>query len=148
MITKLKQQFRNLKFQRKIIGISAIISLIPISLLGVFSYTKVRSLLIDREKTALQETLHQEVTQLDHKIDSYLSTMNLITWNENIRLALSQKYDSNFEMYLTYRDTIDPLFLTIRSLNTDITAITIYTDTAIHPHGNILRPLTDAQDKA
>ena len=148
MITKLKQQFRNLKFQRKIIGISVIISLIPISLLGVFSYTKVRSLLIDREKTALQETLHQEVTQLDHKIDSYLSTMNLITWNENIRLALSQKYDSNFEMYLTYRDTIDPLFLTIRSLNTDITAITIYTDTAIHPHGNILRPLTDAQDKA
>ena len=72
MITKLKQQFRNLKFQRKIIGISVIISLIPISLLGVFSYTKVRSLLIDREKTALQETLHQEVTQLDHKIDSYL----------------------------------------------------------------------------
>lgn len=50
MITKLKQQFLNLKFQRKIIGISVIISLIPISLLGVFSYTKVRSLLIDREK--------------------------------------------------------------------------------------------------
>lgn len=147
MITKLKQQFRNLKFQKKIIGISVVISLIPISLLGLFSYTRMRSLLIEREKTALQESLHHEVMQLDHKIDSYLSTMNLITWNENIRLALSQRYDSNFEMYLTYRDTIDPLFLTIRSLNTDITAITIYTDTAIHPHGNILRPLTDAQDK-
>ena len=147
MITKLKQQFRNLKFQKKIIGISVVISLIPISLLGLFSYTRMRSLLIEREKIALQETLHQEVMQLDHKIDSYLSTMNLITWNENIRLALSQKYDSNFEMYLIYRDTIDPLFLTIRSLNTDITAITIYTDTAIYPHGNILRPLTDAQDK-
>ncbi len=147
MVTKLKQQFHNLKFQKKIIGISVVISLIPISLLGLFSYTRMRSLLIEREKTALQETLHQEVMQLDYKIDSYLSTMNLITWNENIRLALSQKYDSNFDMYLTYRDTIDPLFLTIRSLNTDITAITIYTDTSIHPHGNILRPLTDAQDK-
>lgn len=147
MITKLKQQFRNLKFQKKIIGISVVISLIPISLLGLFSYTRMRSLLIEREKIALQESLQHEVMQLDHKIDSYLSTMNLITWNENIRLALSQRYDSNFEMYLTYRDTIDPLFLTIRSLNTDITAITIYTDTAIHPHGNILRPLTDAQDK-
>lgn len=147
MVTKLKQQFHNLKFQKKIIGISVVISLIPISLLGLFSYTRMRSLLIEREKTALQETLHQEVMQLDYKIDSYLSTMNLITWNENIRLALSQKYDSNFDMYLTYRDTIDPLFLTIRSLNTDITSITIYTDTSIHPHGNILRPLTDAQDK-
>ncbi len=148
MITEIKQQFRNMKFQKKIIGISVIISLIPISLLGLFSYSRMRSLLIERERTALQESLHQEVLQLDYKLDSYLSTMNLITWNENIRLTLSQKYDSNFEMYLTYRDTIDPLFLTIRSLNTDITSITIYTDTYIYPHGNTLRPLTDAQDKA
>lgn len=147
MITKLKQQFRNLKFQKKIIGISVMISLIPISLLGLFSYTQMRSLLIQREENTIQETLHQEVMQLDYKLDSYLSSMNLITWNENIRLALSHEYDSNFEMYLTYRDTIDPLFLTIRSLNTDITAITVYTDTYIYPHGNTLRPLTDAQDK-
>ncbi len=146
-MTGLKLQFRNLKFQNKIIGISVIISLIPIALLGIFSYTKMRSLLIEREETALQETLHQEALQLTHKLDSYLSTMNLITYNENIRLALTQKYDSNFEMYLTYRDTIDPLFLTIRSLNTDINAITIYTDTCINPHGNILRPLTEAPDQ-
>lgn len=147
MLSIVKQQFRNLKFQKKIIGISVIISLIPIALLGVFSYTRMRSLLIEREETAIQETLHQEALQLDHKLNSYLSTMNLITWNENIRLALTLEYDSNFEMYLTYRDTIDPLFLTVRSLNTDITAITIYTDTCINPHGNILRPLTEAQDK-
>lgn len=144
---RFKQKFRNLKFQKKIITVSMVISLIPIALLGLFAYTKMRSLLIEREETAIQETLHQEVMQLDYKLDSYLSTMNLITWNENIRLALSQKYDSNFEMYLTYRDTIDPLFLTIRSLNTDITAITIYTETYIYPHGNTLRPLTDAQGK-
>lgn len=142
MIKKLKQQFQNLKFQKKIIGISVVISLIPIILLGLFSYTKMRSLLIEREETAIEEVL-----QLNHKLDSYLSSMNLIIWNENIRLALAQKYDSNFEMYLTYRDTIDPLFLTIRSLNTDITAITIYTDTSIYPHGNTLLPLVDAQDK-
>ncbi|MBO5032514.1 MAG: histidine kinase [Lachnospiraceae bacterium] len=145
MMKRFKQKFHNLKFQKKIITVSMVISLIPIVLLGLFAYTRMRSLLIEREETAIQETLHQEVMQLDYKLDSYLSTMNLITWNENIRLALSRKYDSNFEMYLTYRDTIDPLFLTIRSLNTDITAITIYTDTCIYPHGNTLRPLTDAQ---
>ena len=147
VMKNLKQKFRNLSFQKKIIGISVMISLIPIALLGLFSYTKMRSLLIEREETALQETLHQEVMQLDYKLDSYLSTMNLITWNENIRLALAQNYDSNFQMYLTYRDTIDPFFLTIRSLNTDITAITLYTDNSIYPHGSTLRPLSDAQDQ-
>lgn len=80
MLSMVKQQFRDLKFQKKIIGISVIISLIPIALLGVFSYTRMRSLLIEREETAIQETLHQEALQLDHKLNSYLSTMNLITW--------------------------------------------------------------------
>ncbi len=144
---KLLHIFKNLRFQRKIIAISLLISLIPTALLGLFSYTQMRTLLIDREKTAIQETLHQEVIQLDYKINSFLSTMNQITWNENIRLALSKNYDSNFDMYLTYRDTIDPLFLTIRSLNTDITAITIYTDVNIYPHGQTLRTLTDAQNQ-
>ena len=144
---KLLYIFKNLRFQRKIIAISLLISLIPTALLGLFSYTQMRTLLIDREKTAIQETLHQEVIQLDYKINSFLSTMNQITWNENIRLALSKNYDSNFDMYLTYRDTIDPLFLTIRSLNTDITAITIYTDVNIYPHGQTLRTLTDAQNQ-
>lgn len=144
---KLLHIFKNLRFQRKIIAISLLISLIPTALLGLFSYTQMRTLLIDREKTAIQETLNQEVIQLDYKINSFLSTMNQITWNENIRLALSKNYDSNFDMYLTYRDTIDPLFLTIRSLNTDITAITIYTDVNIYPHGQTLRTLTDAQNQ-
>ena len=144
---KLLHIFKNLRFQRKIIAISLLISLIPTALLGLFSYTQMRTLLIDREKTAIQETLNQEVIQLDYKINSFLSTMNQITWNENIRLALSKNYDSNFDMYLTYRDTIDPLFLTIRSLNTDITAITIYTDVNIYPHGQTLHTLTDAQNQ-
>ena len=69
MFTKLKQLFRNIEFQKKIIGISVVISLIPISLLGLFSYTRMRTLLVEREKTALQETLQQEVTQLNYKTD-------------------------------------------------------------------------------
>lgn len=146
MLFKIKQRFLNLKFQGKIIGISVIISLIPTLLLGVFSYVRMRSLLTEREETALHETLHQEALQLDYKLNSYLTTMNFITWNENLRAALAKDYTANAEMYLAYRDTIDPMFLTIRSLNTDITAITIYTDTQIHPHGNTLRPLSEAED--
>ena len=136
MICRLKQYFLDLKFRNKIIGTSLIIGLIPIVLLGFFSYSRVSSLLVEREETALRETLHREVMQLEHKLDSYLSAMNLVAWNENIRLALAKDYQSNYEMYLTYRDTIDPMFLAIRSFNQDITGITIYTDAHIYPHDN------------
>lgn len=147
MICRLKQYFLDLKFRNKIIGTSLIIGLIPIVLLVFFSYSRVSSLLVEREETALRETLHREVLQLEHKLDSYLSAMNLVAWNENIRLALAKDYQSNYEMYLTYRDTIDPMFLAIRSFNQDITGITIYTDAHIYPHDNTLRALQEVQDE-
>jgi len=134
---------KNLSFRKKITYLSLGISLIPVLLLGTFSYSQTRHLLIEREEIALKESLQQEVRNLDYKLDSYLAAMNLIIWNENIRSGLSKTYDNNFTMYLTYRDIIDPLFLTIRSLHSTVDSITIYTDNPIHPHGDVLRPLSD-----
>ncbi len=143
---KLKEYIKNLSFRRKITYISLIISLIPVLLLGSFAYAQTRRLLIERETIALEEALNQEVRSLDYKMNSYLDAMNLIIWNENIRSALSRKYDNNFDMFITYRDIIDPMFLTIRSLHSTINSITIYTDNSIYPHGDILRPLSDIME--
>lgn len=139
----MKSFFVNLSFRRKIAFISLGISLIPVLLLGTFSYTQTRNLLLDRENTAIKDTLDQQVKDLNYKMNSYLDAMNLITWSENMRSCLSKTYKTNYDMYLTYRDIIDPLFLTIRSLNNTIDSITIYTDNPINPHDNILRPLSE-----
>lgn len=144
----LKRFFKNLSFRRKIALISLGISLIPVLLLGSFSYSQTRHLLLERENTALKESLEQEVKNLDYKMDSYLAAMNLITWNENMRSSLSKTYNNNFDMYLIYRDVIDPLFLTIRSLHSTIDSITVYTDNPIHPHGDILQPLSEISEEA
>lgn len=136
--------FRDLPFRRKIISICLTVSILPILLLGVFSYYQLYTQLIERERTALRESLRQEADSISHKLETYLSALNLIAWNENVCNVLTQPYDNNFDMYLAYRDTIDPLFLTTRSLNTDISAICLYTEHGIYPHGNLLLPLADA----
>lgn len=143
MITRLKNIIKNLSFRKKIAYISLGISLIPVLLLGSFTYIQTRRLLIDREKMALKETLNTEVKNLDYKIESYYTAMNHIIWNENIRSILSKTHTSNYEMYLTYRDFIDPIFLNVRSLHNTIDSITMYSDNTIFPHGDILRPLSD-----
>jgi len=140
---KLKYIFKNLSFRYKIAYISLGISLIPIILLGSFIYAQTRRLLIEREETALKGTLNQEVANLDYKIKSYFAAMDYIIWDENIRTGLSKTYKDNYDMYLTYENIIDPLFLTIRSLHSTIDSITVYTDNPIYPHGNVLRPLSD-----
>ena len=145
---QIKKIFKNLNFRRKITYISLGISLIPVLLLGTFSYAQTRRLLLERENTVLKESLEQEVKNLEYKMDSYVAAMSFIIWNENMRTSLSKTYDNNFDMYLAYRDVIDPLFLTIRSLHSTINSITIYSDSTLNPHGDSLRPLADITDTA
>lgn len=125
-----------------------IVSLIPVIVLGTFCYGQIRDLLISREKTALKETLIQESHSLNYKMTSYISAMNHIIWDKDIRNGLTKEYKSNFDMYLAYQEIYDPLFTTIRSLHSDIDTVTIYTDNPMHPHGSVLRPLNDVSDTA
>ncbi|WP_321018039.1 CHASE3 domain-containing protein, partial [Eisenbergiella porci] len=148
MYAKILHRIKNMGFRKKITGISLAISLIPVILLGIFSYGQMRSLMLERESLALRETLRQETDHLNYKLESYLSALNLICWNEGIRTSLSKDYETNVDMYLAYRDVIDPMFLTVRSLNRDITSISVYTDNHMNPHGNVLRPLEEAAGEA
>ncbi len=138
--------FKNLEFSKKILIICLLVSFVPVFLLGIFCYHQVTTLLLNREKDALTETLLQESNNLNVKITDYENAMQYVLWNNNIIQALSNDYNNNADMFLTYRDTIDPLFTNIKSLYTDIINITLYTDITIHPHGSILRPLVEIQD--
>lgn len=137
---------KNLGFRKKIFVICMLVSLVPVAILGTFCYRQIRTLLSDRERTALNDSLMQESNTLQTQFNGYENVMDYVIWNENIKQALNQIYDSNFNMYIAYRDTLDPLFKTMKSLNHNIKDITIYTDLNIHPHGTTLRPLTEIED--
>lgn len=143
----LVKKFKDMGFQYKILLISLFVSLVPVTLLGAFSYHQMRNLLIEREMTALKETLNQEILSLDYKLNAYLTATNLIVWNDSMRSALSQEYNNVYDMYLVYRDIIDPTFLTIYTMHEAIRSITIYSDGSLYPHGNILRPLSDMEQQ-
>lgn len=141
----MKQWFYNLKFRNKIMLICLVISLIPVTILGFFCYVQIRDLLIAREETVLKEALVQETNILNDKLDACQNAMSHVIWDDNIRQSLYRTYDNNYDMYITYRDAIDPLFMTIRSLHPEILKVTVYTDNNLHPHGDVLRPITDIE---
>ena len=139
----MKKRLKDMTFRNKIFIVCLLISLIPVLVLGTFCYRQIRRLLIEREETALTETMILECRSLNNKTQGYVNAMNHILWDNSILQALSKSYANNYEMYLMYRDIIDPMFTTIRSLNTDFNKITVYTDNPINPHGSELRPLKD-----
>lgn len=137
----MKKIFRNLAFRKKVFILCLMVSLIPVIILGTYSYRQLKELLITREKTALQETLIQENNALTYKLDACINAMNHVLWDESFRNAMQTHYDNNFEMYLAYRDVIDPLLQTVRLLNRDFNRLILYTDNPIYPHGFVLKPL-------
>ncbi len=145
---KLIHWFKNLQFRNKIILTCLLVSLIPLIMLGSFCYMQIYNLLVGREISVLQESLNQATNTLDYKIESSLNVMNHILWDKDLKDSLDVNYQNNYEMYITYRDIIEPIFMTSRSLHKEINTITIYTDNPINPHGNMVRPLSDIKDYA
>ena len=146
MIKHIGQVFKDAPFRWKITAICILISLIPLLLLGTFGYLQISRYLIEREQSVLTETIRQETSVICNKLTLYQNALDTILWDESLKNALLQTYEDNYEMYMFYKNNIDPHFLTIRSLNTDISRMTLYTDAGLNPHGEYVRPLASAEE--
>ncbi len=146
MIQWAKRALRDMSFRRKTTLICILISLIPLLLLGSFGSAEISNRLMEREEATLTETMRQETDFLLNKLNLYQNALNIVSWDETLKNAMIQTYPTNYDLYMTYKDTVDSLFLSVRSLNPDITRITIYTESDINPHGELVRPLKEAAD--
>jgi len=142
----IRRAFRNLSFQKKCFLACLLASMIPVILLGGFCYRQMRDILIDREKTTLRDTLLREGNSLDEKLNRFVQGAHYICWNNNLNQALGLEFAYVSEMYLFYRDTLDPLLGSVKALNPEISEVTLYTDVSIYPHGTSLRPLEEVVD--
>lgn len=146
MKQKLLLFFNNLSFRKKMTSICILISLIPMFLFGILSYMQIRNQMLRWEEDNLNETLQQTTDAIDYKLNSYMDALNMIVWNDTLKTALIRTYDTNYDVYMFYKENVDPLFLAIRSLNADIRNVSVYTASGINPHGPYILPLDSAVD--
>lgn len=140
---KLMQWYKNLKFRKKVLFVQIVVSMIPIIILGVFAYVQTRTLLIDKEKESMETMLHQNVITLDYTLSSYQNYMVNMVWDESLKRALTDEYTTSYQMYLMYRDIIDPMIMNIESQNLAIEQITIYgNNETLYSHGTNYLPLS------
>lgn len=137
---RIRTWYKNLMLHNKLLLSHVAVSLIPVIILGVFCYTQTQNLLIHRENEVLEETLGQNVVTLTGALSSYKTIMDNLTWNASLKQAITAKYETSYEMFLAYRDVIDPLIVTIKGLNPVVEGITIYSSNAtLYPHGETFK---------
>jgi len=145
---KISNYYGNLNFQKKIVFTYSLISLIPILFLGIFCYFQSKSFLIKQEEQNLKTTIEQLSTSIDYSLETYDSVSNYVTFNKSIQNSLKYDYDSNyFNMGQTYDNLIDPMFSSMKTLYPGLKEVTIYSNSNLSDHGNILKPVNYVYDK-
>lgn len=144
---RIYKYIRNLNLRQKIIFSYYLLSIIPLISLNLYSYTKVKDILISNEKTNLIESLNQSIVQINGNIQLYNNLSDYFFTNEHIITTLNQDYTNEYyKMYLTYTNDLEPVINSYLSLHSDIDQIMIYTDSGLLKYKKIIIPLTDIAD--
>ena len=137
----------DLKFRHKLIISYIVIIIIPISVLGLYSFSQAKRFLLTEARRQLTEYVHQAALDLDYKMRLYNKTISHITFNSQIPRIIYYDRLDYFYLYINYRDVLDPLFTTILSLNEDFNRIMIYTaNPNIPKRAETFAPLSDIEN--
>lgn len=155
MIRLIKSKFNDLKFRDKLLLSHLIIALIPILLLGLLSFSQSYNIQMNEMNSEARSSLEQTVNILDYKINRYNMLSEFIVLNREFsRIFLKNYEDSYFNIYLDFRDIMDPLISQIKFMDADIEEVEFYTSgdllgirDNIHPLSELLNePWFDRND--
>ena len=141
MKKKFKTNFQNLSFQRKIIAISFLASIVPLLLLTFFSIGIIRHFIFERETIYNQDNLSSIYQQINLRLTTYEEAISFITSSQFFIDELAIENPSNFEQYDLYINTVVPLFRTIYSQKDSIANITLYTTINLYNHGRYVKKI-------
>jgi two-component system sensor histidine kinase YesM len=124
---KLIQLFKNLKFKWKLYLSYIVVIVIPIMVLGIYSYEQSKVLLLKEARQGLNDSLKQITENINYKINRYQLVMRVVTENPQIVQMLNTEDVNYFRSYVNFTEQLDPFFQTIYNLSSDLLSMVIYT---------------------
>ncbi|MGG1520085.1 sensor histidine kinase [Paenibacillus oryzisoli] len=137
--------FQNLRFKQKLFISYMVVSIIPLLVLGLFSYHQAGSFLLQQAKQNLDGAIGQIADTINYRAKQHEAIINSITQNVVFK-RIFVAGDGDFPVL--YRDYVDPFFSNILDFNKDILQISVFTDNPAILRGEYILPIgltSDAQ---
>jgi two-component system sensor histidine kinase YesM len=148
MIHLIKNKFNDIRFRNKLLLSHLIIALIPIILLGVFSFIQSYRTQMKELKSEAASSLNQVSNILDYKINRYNTLCEFMVLNREFSNVFIKNYEQKyFAMYLDFRDIVDPMISHIKLMDDDIEGITFYTSGDLLGIRENILPLSELKNK-
>ncbi|MDD9271415.1 sensor histidine kinase [Paenibacillus sp. GCM10023248] len=130
--------FQNLRFKQKLFISYMIVSIIPVLVLGLFSYHQASSLLQQQARQNLDGAISQIAETINYRAKQHEAIINSITQNVVFKRIFIAG-EGNFPDL--YRDYVDPFFSNILDFNSDILQISVFTDNQSLLRGEYILPI-------
>ncbi|WP_413378641.1 sensor histidine kinase [Paenibacillus taichungensis] len=149
MIGWIKSKFNDIRFRNKLLLSHLVIALIPILLLGLLSFIQSYRIQMKELRSEAEASLEQVANIMDYKINRYNTLSEFMVLNRDLSQIFTKDYEENYyNMYLDFRDILEPLISNIRLMDDDIEGITFYTSGELLGIRNNILPIGDLKSKA
>jgi two-component system, sensor histidine kinase YesM len=135
--------FQNLRFKYKLFSSYLVVSIIPLIVLGTFSYVQANQFLLQQANQNLTSSMNQATETIHFRTKQYEAIINSITQNVVFK-QIFIKHNGDFPGL--YRDYVDPFFSNILDFNPDILQLSVFTENKELLRGEYILPMELTHD--
>ena len=146
-MNRLLKIYRNMKYRHKLTVLLIAASLVPMTVLALYSHIRMSTFIRNSEKEDMQSILEQTRENTDSQVEIYASLLNYLTYSPDNQEIIEEKNIDNYAAYEKYTGIADPLLSVPKSYHDAIKKIQLFADSIQVEHEYTLVPLKKIQDQ-
>lgn len=140
---RIRKKFRDMKYRHKLTILLVISSLVPMTMLALYSHNSMSRLVRHNEVEDTSSILEQTRESIDSQIEVYTGRINYLTYSPDIEEVTNEKNMDNYVAYAKYTQIVDPLLTVPKSYHDAINQIQIFADSIKVRHEYTLVPMDE-----
>ena len=144
---RIRKKFRDMKYRHKLTILLVISSLVPMTILALYSHNSMSKLVRHNEVEDTSSILEQTRESIDSQIEVYTGLINYLTYSPDIEEVINEKNMDNYVAYAKYTQIVDPLLTVPKSYHDAINQIQIFADSIKVRHEYTLVPMDEIRQE-
>ena len=140
---RIRKKFRDMKYRHKLTILLVTSSLVPMTMLALYSHNSMSRLVRHNEVEDTSSILEQTRESIDSQIEVYTGLINYLTYSPDIEEMINEKNMDNYVAYAKYTQIVDPLLTVPKSYHDAINQIQIFADSIKVRHEYTLVPMDE-----
>lgn len=140
---RIRKKFRDMKYRHKLTILLVRSSLVPMTMLALYSHNSMSRLVRHNEVEDTSSILEQTRESIDSQIEVYTGLINYLTYSPDIEEMINEKNMDNYVAYAKYTQIVDPLLTVPKSYHDAINQIQIFADSIKVRHEYTLVPMDE-----